>query len=249
MCRGPFQAQPFWDSVKSRHSMSPALHFWSSSVVHSSQTQAVCKAWLSDSLGNIVHFHRDVYYIPLKIIMERISRAEEAAQHFQELLQYEGMQSACFFPYPHCSDPENSLPQEFQPAWTGELLTNKRRMFLPRMCMKIHPFLLILFTMASHSFQSTMGAWLDLTGHQDLLSLPDSLYALWGALLSQASGKVGTQRLENNQPQNSTQYLGMSQEDAAEQHIYHLPTWEKAKPFSSPRRAEPRAPDSCWANK
>lgn len=150
ICRGPFQAQPLWDSVKSRHGLSPAPPFRSSGVVRSSQTQAVCKAWLGDSLGNTLHFHSDVYYTPLKIITERTSRAEEAAQHFHGLLQHEGMQSACFFPYPHCSDPENSLPQELQPAWTEELFTNKWRMFLLRMCMKIHPFLLILLTMASH---------------------------------------------------------------------------------------------------
>lgn len=68
------------------------------------------------------------------------------------------------------------------------------------------------------------------------------------ALLSQVSGKVGIQLLKKNQPQNSTQCLGMRQEEAAEQHIYHLPTWEKSKPISSPRRAQPRAPDGCWAN-
>lgn len=87
-----------------------------------------------------------------------------------------------------------------------------------------------------------MGAWPDLIGHQDLPSWPDSLYASWGALLSWASGKVGTQLLKKNQPQNSTQYHGTSQEEAAEQHIYHPPTWEKAKPVSSPQRAEAKSP-------
>lgn len=50
--------------------------------------QAVCKAWPGDSLGNRVHFHSNVYYIPLQIMMERISRAEEAAQYFHGLLQH-----------------------------------------------------------------------------------------------------------------------------------------------------------------
>lgn len=117
ICRGSFQAHPFWDSVKSRDSLSPAQPFWSSSVVRSSQTQAVCKAWLGHSLGNLIYFHSDVHNIPLEIMMERISRAEEAAQHFHGLLQHEGMQSAFFFSYPHCNDPENVLPQKLQHVW------------------------------------------------------------------------------------------------------------------------------------
>lgn len=137
--------------MKSRDSVSPATPFWSSSVVHSSQTQAVCKAWLGHSSGNKIYFHTGVHYVLLKIMMERLSRAEEAAQHFHGLLQHEGMQSACFVPYPHCSDPENSLPQKLQPVRTAELLTNKWRMFLLRTCMKIHPFLLIHLTMLSRA--------------------------------------------------------------------------------------------------
>lgn len=117
-------------------------------------------------------------------------------------------------------------------------------MLLLRSCMKIHTFLLILLTMVSRA-QWEHGLTLQ-TPRSPILARP--LYALWGALLSWAPGKVGTQLLKKNQPQSSTQYLGMSREKAAEQHIYHSPTWEKAKPISSPRRAQPRTPDSCWAN-
>ena len=174
--------------------------------------------------------------------MERISRAEEAAQHFHGLLQHEGIQSACCFSYLHSSDPESSLPRELRPAWTTELLTNKWRMFLLRMWMKIHPFIFSSPWQVAAHFQSTMAAWPDFAGCQALRPWPDSLYALWGALLPPAPCKVCTQLLKKSQNQNSTlcqvQHLGTSPEEAAEQQgllplqqasIYNLPVWRKKK--------------------
>lgn len=112
-------------------------------------------------------------------------------------------------------------------------------MLLLRMCMRIHPFLLILLTMASKSsFPEHNGSTTCLCRLPRAPALA-RLCALRGALLPPAPSKVGTQLLRKSQNQNSTlcqvQQLGTSEEAADQQgllplqrvSILSLPVWRK----------------------
>lgn len=96
-----------------------------------------------------------------------------------------------------------------------------------------------------YTFQSKMGAWPDLTRHQDLPSWPDSLcfmrsFAITGI---RQGGYTAAQE------KGSSKFHTISwNESGGGSRASHPPTWEKVKPISSPRRAQPRTPDCCWAN-